>query len=545
MGVAHVEREGVSVRHAARFLLVGTMNPEEGELRPQLLDRFGLTVEVRASRDPAERAEVVRRRLAYEADPEGFAAALGAGGRGDRGPHRGAPGAAARGDAAGRRSCCAITARLRGVRGGRHARGPGDGAGRDRARGVGRRDAVTAEDVRQAAPARAAAPPPPRPVRRARPGRGAARRGPARRRRRPERQGPAPRTARRPRRPDGPAGRPTTGGDGPEATARPGAPRRAGAARTGARPHPSGRRRNSTPGDRGKAPPRPAAPRPRRRAAFGPALHRRRARRGAPGRRSRPAPRRPHRRLGPGGRGCTCPPPSSPPRRTSGARGRRGVRRVRRREDLREPVREGREGNLVLFAVDASGSMAARQRMRAVKGAVLSLLLDAYQRRDKVGLVTFRGTGPSSRCRRPPRWRPPPPPDRSCPPAAAPRSPPACCGPRGVLRAERLRDPAGARCSSSSPTAARPAGAATDAALPRRPPACGAREVGVTSVVVDCETGPVRLGLAAELARPARRRAAYAGRAAGRRARRGRTSARRTEGGLMPQGNRSASRRTA
>ena len=61
--------------------------------------------------------------------------------------------------------------------------------------------------------------------------------------------------------------------------------------------------------------------------------------------------------------------------------------------DLREAVREGREGNLVLFAVDASGSMAARQRMRAVKGAVLSLLLDAYQRRDKVGLVTFRGTG--------------------------------------------------------------------------------------------------------------------------------------------------------
>ena len=60
--------------------------------------------------------------------------------------------------------------------------------------------------------------------------------------------------------------------------------------------------------------------------------------------------------------------------------------------DLREAVREGREGNLVLFAVDASGSMAARQRMRAVKGAVLSLLLDAYQRRDKVGLVTFRGT---------------------------------------------------------------------------------------------------------------------------------------------------------
>ena len=61
--------------------------------------------------------------------------------------------------------------------------------------------------------------------------------------------------------------------------------------------------------------------------------------------------------------------------------------------DLREAVREGKEGNLVLFAVDASGSMAARQRMRVVKGAVLSLLLDAYQRRDKVGLITFRGAG--------------------------------------------------------------------------------------------------------------------------------------------------------
>ena len=73
LGVNYVEREGISVRHASRFLLVGTMNPEEGELRPQLLDRFGLTVQVTASQDPAERAEVVRRRLAFEADPAGFA----------------------------------------------------------------------------------------------------------------------------------------------------------------------------------------------------------------------------------------------------------------------------------------------------------------------------------------------------------------------------------------------------------------------------------------------------------------------------------------
>jgi magnesium chelatase subunit D len=74
MGRAHVERDGVSVSHAARFLLVGTMNPEEGELRPQLLDRFGLTVEVAASREVATRAEVVRRGLAFEADPAGFGA---------------------------------------------------------------------------------------------------------------------------------------------------------------------------------------------------------------------------------------------------------------------------------------------------------------------------------------------------------------------------------------------------------------------------------------------------------------------------------------
>ncbi len=62
------------MRHASRFLLVGTMNPEEGELRPQLLDRFGLTVEVSASRDPDQRVEVVRRRLAHDDDPAGFAA---------------------------------------------------------------------------------------------------------------------------------------------------------------------------------------------------------------------------------------------------------------------------------------------------------------------------------------------------------------------------------------------------------------------------------------------------------------------------------------
>jgi len=67
-----VEREGISFAHPARFILVGTMNPEEGELRPQLLDRFGITAEVLTLRDPDLRYEVVRRRLAFERDPAGF-----------------------------------------------------------------------------------------------------------------------------------------------------------------------------------------------------------------------------------------------------------------------------------------------------------------------------------------------------------------------------------------------------------------------------------------------------------------------------------------
>src|SRR6185312_5667091 len=75
MGRVHIERDGVSHSHDARFVLIGTMNPEEGELRPQLLDRFGLTVDVRASRDVDVRADVIRARLAFEADQAGFAAA--------------------------------------------------------------------------------------------------------------------------------------------------------------------------------------------------------------------------------------------------------------------------------------------------------------------------------------------------------------------------------------------------------------------------------------------------------------------------------------
>jgi magnesium chelatase subunit D len=71
-GVNVVEREGISFAHPSRFILVGTMNPEEGELRPQLLDRFGITAEVRTLREPELRYEVVRRRLAFERDPGAF-----------------------------------------------------------------------------------------------------------------------------------------------------------------------------------------------------------------------------------------------------------------------------------------------------------------------------------------------------------------------------------------------------------------------------------------------------------------------------------------
>ena len=74
LGVNVVEREGVSISHPARFLLVGTMNEEEGELRPQIADRIGLEVDVEALADPEARAEVVRRREAFSRDPEALRA---------------------------------------------------------------------------------------------------------------------------------------------------------------------------------------------------------------------------------------------------------------------------------------------------------------------------------------------------------------------------------------------------------------------------------------------------------------------------------------
>ena len=340
-------------RHAARFLLVGTMNPEEGELRPQLLDRFGLTVEVAAPRDPAERAEVVRRRLAYEADPAGFAAALGAptSRRSPTGSPPPAPGCrrCVLPDAALRQ----IAARLRRLRRRRPARRP-----RHRPRRVAHaawhgRDRVTADDVRGRRPARAAAPAPPQPVRR-RPAstrtrstrrwteRRARRRTRRRRpRRRPGRRRPtAARTA--------PGGRP--GADGPATGGRTAAAAdRRGPTRRRRRGGGRRRRPAGEPAAAGAGAGRRGGRAGRRRSGRGcstvpgigagarrPALAGARAERGrvvgsrAARRRRRPA--------APAGHRC------APPRRTSARAAARGPGLRDRREDLREAGARGPRG---------------------------------------------------------------------------------------------------------------------------------------------------------------------------------------------------------
>ncbi|MGI5083788.1 ATP-binding protein [Treponema putidum] len=72
MGINTIERDGISYSHSSKFILIGTMNPEEGELRPQLLDRFGLLVDVKSEKDGALRKEIIKKRLAFETDPVEF-----------------------------------------------------------------------------------------------------------------------------------------------------------------------------------------------------------------------------------------------------------------------------------------------------------------------------------------------------------------------------------------------------------------------------------------------------------------------------------------
>ncbi len=207
-------------------------------------------------------------------------------------------------------------------------------------------------------------------------------------------------------------------------------------------------------------------------------------------------------------------------------RGRTGPGLVVRAGDLREATREGREGNLVLFLVDASGSMAARSRMGAVKGAVLSLLTDAYQRRDKVALVTFRGTGAELAL----------PPTGSVEAAVA-RLAALPTGGRtpltaGLLRAadllrvEAVRDPARRALVVVVTDGRHTSGPAPE------PAAARLAATGAACVVVDCESGPVRLGLAGRARRRAGRGRAAARGAVGRRARLGGAGRRSRPGGL-------------
>jgi magnesium chelatase subunit D len=476
MGRAHVERDGVSVQHAARFLLVGTMNPEEGEPRPQLVDRFGLVVSVTAPDDPVQRAEVVRRRLAYEADPVAFAARWAAD------------------DAAIADRIVAARRRLAGVRLpdteldriARICLAYGvDGMRADIV--VARasvalaawhgRDEVTAADVADAA--RLALPhrrrrdpldPPGTDQQRLEEALDANQDPPSS----PDRD---PESDRDPNDDGGPDGGPN-GSAGPDGG-------QDGAVTAGASAD------DSDPGnDTDTAAPvgRPAPVG----AAYRPTTFRvpGRGAGGPTGRRSVAQAR--------SGRVVGARQPATGARLTSvhlaasiRAATARGSRRVTT-ADLREAIHVGREANLVLFVVDASGSMAARQRMRTVKTAVLSLLRDAYQRRDKVGMITFRGAGAQSVLE----------PTSSHEVGVAKLRElrtggrtPLAAGLRAAVRtlaAQRRRDPHrrallvvvtdGRATSGADPLTVTPSLA------------------GTAAVVVDCESGPVRLGLARRLA---------------------------------------------
>ncbi|WP_371606543.1 putative cobaltochelatase [Streptomyces sp. NBC_01213] len=496
MGASYVEREGVSVRHAARFLLVGTMNPEEGELRPQLLDRFGLTVEVAASRDTDLRVEVVRRRLAYDGDPAGFAARWA-----DEEAALRERIVAARallprvvlGDGVLRQIAATCAAfEVDGMRAdivmARTATALAAWAGREK---------VVSDDVRQAALLAL----------------------PHRRRRNPfdapgldedkldealedaaDEQGGGDDDPD----PDGPGGGVPPQGGGPESDG--GGPDAGGSddgGTDGGGADAPGREDAGSgdapaPGGGGEQQPVRAGEPFRTKMLSVPGLGE-----GAAGRRSRArtehgrttGSRRPEGALTKLHLAATVQ-AAAPHQR---ARGRSGRGLVVRRDDLRQATREGREGNLVLFVVDASGSMAARQRMSAVKGAVMSLLLDAYQRRDKVGLVTFRGKDAEVAL-----------PPTSSVDAAAARLESLPTGGRtplaagllkahDVLRVERLRDPS-RRPLLVVVTDGRATGGVDPVALAGRAGRLHASE-GTASVVVDCESGFVRLGLAAQLAR--------------------------------------------
>jgi magnesium chelatase subunit D len=388
-GINRVEREGISHVHASRFLLIGSMNPEEGDLRPQLLDRFGLAVAVRTARDPAERAAAVRRRLAFDADPVQAAVSTGVGAAEEElrrrlGLARPAelPDAVVEGVAS---LCAAVGAE--GLRADLTiCRAAAALAGWE-----GRRT-VSAADVRRVAPLALAH---------------RARRDPLE---------PAGMDEERlkealdkhvgagdegghvgdnqPVRADDVF--PPTGGPDPPGSADPkdGAFPPAGDApgadsggesdpveQTGAHRRPQGPAQPGPPGPPLSA---PTAVRARRQGS--PATGRR-------------APVEANRGRLVGDRTPDGPPASvavaATVRQAAARHAATGATPAAalsvRPEDVREAVRVDRTANLIVLAVDASGSMGAPQRMEAAKGAVLGLLTDAYQRRDLVGLVAFGG----------------------------------------------------------------------------------------------------------------------------------------------------------
>ena len=397
MGSSTVERDGVSVAHAAKFVLVGTMNPEEGELRPQLLDRFGLTVEVAAPRDPSLRVEVVKRRIAFDNDPEGFSARYGDAEAeltdriknaqdlldkvelSDGALFKIAEVCAAfevdgmRADIVTARAAAAHAAwngRLRVTREDiraaarlaiphRRRRNPFDAPGIDEDlldQILG--DALPPEDLPPEDLPPDAAPPEDMP---------------------PEDVDETSDSA--------DAQNPPLGNDSTEQEILTSATDDSSPTDTSE----SEQTDLEAPPKPGEAPTSVVAPqqpyRPKLFNVSGMGA-------GESGRRSR-AITTTGRRIGAeraqgqgGSIHLTETLRAAAPHQH--ARGRKEGAVKFKAEDLRIAVKEGHESNLILFCVDASGSMAARKRMEQVKTAIISLLLDAYQRRDKVGLITFR-----------------------------------------------------------------------------------------------------------------------------------------------------------
>jgi magnesium chelatase subunit D len=445
-GVARVEREAVSVEHDARFLLVGTMNVEEGELRPQLLDRFGLGVEVRTPAEPAQRAEIVRRRLAFEHDPAAFVHEW-----------RRAEDDLARRISAARALLPHVHLPERELQ---RIVGACAALGVDGVRG----DIVTARAARALAALDGLDVVSEDHVRRA-----AALALPHRRRRDPlDGSPPDPadvdRALDRDNGPDDdppppPGGAPGSRGNG-------GAP----ADHCGSE-HPTGAQTRSGPAARERRdPPAPAAlPLDALR------LDRRGA--GPAGRRAR-------------GSGSEAGAIDSRPGAEDLA-----ILATLLHGDLRAHVRAGREGVLLCLVVDASGSMGARRRLARVKGALLALLRDAYARRDRVAVIAFRDAGARVLV------APGAPLERA---AAAIRALPT--GGRTPLAAGlRLAAETIARERRREPHRRALALVLTDGRVedPQRAvPGAAARLARAAHAVhvVDIEDGPVRLGLAAQLA---------------------------------------------